>query len=94
MLRVSPGSLTAAHPPHHDKISHILPHCKYPMSPSPHPSVTSRELATVTISLGGCLPSSPGNLYNKALAQNNYSNGMVWGLERGESQVWQILGGN
>lgn len=76
--------------PHH----YQLPRAPHILStPCPHPSVTSRELATVPFSLGVFLPLL-GTFIDKALAQDNYSNWVIWGLKRGEGQVWQILGEN
>lgn len=93
MLRASPGSLTAAHPPHHYQLPPAprIPNAPCPLPP--HPSVTSRELATVTFSLGVSLPPLE-TFIGKVFAQDNYSNWVIWGLKRGEGQVWQILGGN
>ena len=92
MLRTSPGSLTAAHPPHHHQLPPVPP---LPRHHVPLPSALSDpQGAGYSDFLLGGLPSSPGNLYRQDLGWDNDSNKGFLELERGESQGWQILGEN
>ena len=81
--------LLTLHPTTSSHLS-LLPQC--PMSPCPLPSVTPRELATVTVSLGA-FPPLLETFVGKTLAGTMTLMGCVR-AGRGESQGRQILGEN